>query len=657
MRKTINKNKSYNSYIILSQLTKKHFIMKKKFTFRQKFRYFFENTLSKGTISIIIWLAILSLLVLLISSTIIVVVGISNGPTQMGFIQAIWESFMMTMDAGNLAGDFPWGFRFLGLFVTLGGIFILSTLIGALTTGLEAKIENLRKGRSVVIESNHTLIMGWSSKIFCILSELIQANENLKKSAIVVMAEMDKVEMEDEIRKQIPDSKNSKIICRTGSPMDIVDLEIINHQEAKAIIILSPENDNPDIEVIKSVLALTNNPKRKKEKYHIIAEIKDANNMEAARLVGGNEASYILSSDIIARLTAQTCRQSGLSIIYTDLLDFQGDEIYICKEKSLVGKTFKEITFAYNDSTVLGIMNKNNEVVINPAMDKVIEDGEQIILISQDDDTIKLSGKSDFQIKKDIIGDFCDLSFVPEKISILGWNIKGAPIVLELDKYVKVGSELVVCAQYDGIEEIIENLKNQVKNLRIKLVQEDITKNKTLTSLEVEKSDDVIILGYPDENIQEADAKTLICLLHLRNISLETGKSFNIVSEMYDEKNRQLAEITKAEDFIISDNVIALMISQLSENQCLQKVFDVLFSAEGSEIYLKPLSEYIKPGNDCNFYTIMESCCAKNQIAIGYRLYRFKDDDSKNHGIRLNPNKSEVIHFEENDRIIVLSEN
>jgi hypothetical protein len=43
-------------------------------------------------------------------------------------------------------------------------------------TGLDRKIENLRKGRSIVLERDHTLILGWSETIFTIVNELEIAN-------------------------------------------------------------------------------------------------------------------------------------------------------------------------------------------------------------------------------------------------------------------------------------------------------------------------------------------------------------------------------------------------------------------------------------------------------------------------------------------------
>ena len=71
-------------------------------------------------------------------------------------------------------------------------------------------------------------------------------------------------------------NKNTRVICRRGSPLDLDDLELVNPHEAKSIIILSPNVNDPDTYVIKSILALTNNPNRGKEPFHIVAELLDA---------------------------------------------------------------------------------------------------------------------------------------------------------------------------------------------------------------------------------------------------------------------------------------------------------------------------------------------------------------------------------------------
>ncbi len=99
------------------------------------------------------------------------------------------------MDAGTVAGDAgsPW-YLWSMMGVTLGGIFIVSMFIGILSNGLQERVEDLRKGRSFVVEHNHTVILGWSSQIFSIISELVIANANQSRSCIVILADQDKVD-------------------------------------------------------------------------------------------------------------------------------------------------------------------------------------------------------------------------------------------------------------------------------------------------------------------------------------------------------------------------------------------------------------------------------------------------------------------------------
>lgn len=632
--------------------------MAKNITIKQRLRYFFDNTLSRGTASIIIWLAILSFGLVLIFGVIYMITGLNlEGEEGMGFFEALWQSLMRSVDPGTVAGDSGWAFRLLGLVVTIGGIFILSTLIGVLSSGLDDKLDNLRKGRSLVIESGHTLILGWSSKIIHIIEELIVANENQKKPRIVILAEKDKVEMEDEIRDNIGNTKNTKIICRTGNPLNIIDLEIVNPHDAKSIIVLSPESENPDTHVIKSVLAITHNPRRVEKEYHIVAEIKEKVNLEAAELVGKGEAIFVLTPDLTARITAQTSRQAGLSIIYMQLLCYEGDELYFKNEKSLAGLTFKEALFAYNDSTVLGYMDKQGKVKINPPMDTKLSLDDSILAISEDDDTVILSGINDFQISKEnIVQDVERNGIGKERNLVLGWNRKGRAIIKELDNYVGPDSEVHIVSEIEVEEKKIFDLQSVLVNQTISFEKGNIADRATLNRIDVTSFDNIIILSYAHIDHQEADAKTLISLLHIRSIAEKKGKKVNIVSEMYDQNNRELASVTKADDFIISDNLISRMLTQLSETRDLKKVFDDLFDADGSEIYLKKATDYVQPNKPVNFYTVLESAAQKGQTAIGYRKSENAHFVEDNYGIVINPIKTELITFSEFDKIIVLAE-
>ncbi len=633
-----------------------------KISYRQKFHYFFDNTLSKGTIALIAWLAIVSFALIVVIAGFVFVTNIApvgEDGSSLSFSQLAWMGLMRTLDSGTMGGDTgSWPFLFAMLSVTLAGIFVVSTLIGVLTSGLEGKIDELRKGRTLVIEKNHTIILGWSEQVFAIIAELIEANSNQRYSCITIMAEKDKVEMEDEIRAKIEKPGRTRIVCRSGSPMDVSDIDIVSPQTSKSIIILAPETTDPDSQVIKTILAITNHPARRADPYHIIAEIRDEKTGSVIDLIAKNEVTAVLAGDLISRIMVQTCRQSGLSIVYTELLDFGGDEIYFKDEPEFAGKTFGDAVFAYEDSSIIGIFDKDGHVKLNPPQDTQLTHNDQLIAISADDDTIVLSGRSDFKIRDDVLVLSQVKTHAPEKTLILGWNTGAPAIINELDKYVAPNSQVSVVAQNVDLEaEIKEHCRLGVKNQKIQTKTADTTERDTLEALDLKSFNHVITLSYSDTlEPQAADARTLITLLHLRDIATRQATTFSIVSEMLDVRNRELALVTRADDFIVSNKLVALMLSQLAENKNLKAVFTDLFDPEGSEIYLKPITDYIKPGIDVNFYTLLKAALTRNEVAIGYKLQSQKDDKSKSFGVKVNPKKSEMINFGPDDKIIVLAE-
>ncbi|HOJ77940.1 MAG TPA: potassium transporter TrkA [Bacillota bacterium] len=618
-------------------------------SFWDKLKYNFDNIMAKGTIALIGWLAILSILLILIVSLFVLITNAAPGTS---FLELLWMSLLRTLDPGTMGGD-QGSFLFLlaMLVITLGGIFIISMLIGLITTGIENKIETLRKGRSRVLEENHTVILGWSERVFTIISELVIANSNQKNPCIVIMGDKDKVEMEDEIRTRIGSTDNTKVVCRQGNPVDLNDLEIVNLDTCKSVIIVEESDSN----VIKTILAIINNPNRREKPYHIVASIKDPRNYEVAKMVGRDEVEIILVDNLISRIVAQTCLQPGLSVVYTELMDYDGDEIYFCNHKELAGLQFKDVLLRFKDSAVIGVFS-NGVSKLNPPMDTVIQEDDEIIAITKDDDTMIPSEYKGSNIVKKVITTTDVNTKKPEHTLILGWNERAATIITEMDHYVAAGSSVTVVADYkEGKEELAKDLET-VTNLQVKYLHADTADRRVLDELLTAKSyDHIIILCYSHIDEQEADAITLITLLHLRDISEKSGLQLSIVSEMRDIRNRNLAEIAKVNDFIVSDKLISLLITQISENKHLNMVFADLFDADGSEIYIKPAANYVELNTATDFYQIVTSASQRNEVAIGYKIAK-EVNKPGNYGIYINPVKSDQIILEENDSVIVLAE-
>lgn len=633
--------------------------MSQKPSFKQKVSYMFDNIMAAGTPAMIGMLALLSLVVVFVAAAIISLFSI-NQPGEEGalsFGEAAWMSLMRTLDAGTMGGDAGFGFRLVMLMVTVGGIFVVSSLIGVLSAGVESKLEELRKGRSIVLENNHTIILGWSPQVFTIISELVEANSNQKRAAIAILAENDKVEMEDEIRARIDELKTTRVICRSGNPMDPTDLELVSPHTARSIIVIPPDSEDPDTFVIKTVLAITNNPNRREEPYHIITQLRDEKSQALVKMISTrDDVNAVMMGELIARVTAQTSRLSGLSVVYTELMNFGGDEIYFKEEPSLSGRTFGDALLAFEDSTVMGIGRANGAVLLNPPMDTRFEPGDKVIAISADDDTVKLSGLNTHPIQTAALrtnGHAAPPK--PEKSLLLGWNLRAGIILKELDAYVAKGSVVTVVAD-DELEKDVKACAKLTDNQKVTFMAGDTTDRELLDSLKIEDFDHVIVVADTTRSVQESDARTLVTLLHLRDIASRDETPFSIVSEMLDLRNRELAEVTKVDDFIVSDHLISLMTAQLSENSALMGVFTDLFDPEGSEVYLKPIEQYVATGEPVNFYTVVEAARRRGETAIGYRIEAQHSDAKKSYGVYTNPKKSSVATFTVEDKIIVLAE-
>ncbi len=625
-------------------------------TWRDRLRYRFDEFMGRGTIALILGLFAISVVLIVAVAAVVWLAGVARDQ-DLDFPTLLRYGLLRTLDPGTMGGDQGTAGFLLGMFaITLGGIFVISTLIGILNTGLEGKLAELRKGRSKVVEREHTVILGWSQQIHTVISEIVAANENQPRRSIVILAERDKVEMEDEIRGRVGSTGRTKIVCRSGSPMDVDDLRIASLPTARAIVVLAPEGDEPDADVIKSILAITNHPDRRPEPYHIVAEIRDRANVEVARMVGQDEVELILSEEVISRITAQTCRQSGLSVVYAELLDFAGDEIYLTEQPSLVGRTFGETLGLFADATVIGLLPAGGTPHLNPSSGIPIGSGDRLIVIAGDDDQIHLSGGPGEAFDESVLREATARTPKPERTLVLGWNHRAAAIIRELDAYVPPGSETQVVAIGAAVAGDVARLDGRLSAQRVSLQTGDASDRAVLDGLGVETYDHIIVLCYDAMDPSRADARTLVTLLHLRDIASRLDRDFSIVSEMLDLRDRALAEVARADDFIVSDRLISLMIAQVAESKHLNAVFGDLLDPEGSEIYLKPAGDYVALGQAAPFAAVIEAARRRGEVAFGYRLTASANDAAAAYGVAVNPSKSTPVTFGPADRVIVLAE-
>lgn len=625
-----------------------------------RLRYRFDNLMARGPLPLLGLLILIDLLLGLGFAVVIYATGAARGEPgveELSFGQLAYRVLLHTFEPSVLGEDRgAAGFVLAMVALTIAGIFVFGSVVGVITTGIDRQLAHLRRGRSLVLERDHTLIYGWSSQIYTIIRELVVANSEGRRHAIVVVADRDKAEMDADIHSHVRHTGRTRVITRSGDPLDHADLELGNPQHARSIIVLPPEDDgDPDMQVIKTVLALTNDSERRPEPYNIVTQLRHRSSVEVAREAGRDEAKLILDDLVITRITAQTCRQSGLSVVYTDLLDFADDEIYFHQDPGLQGQSFGEALFAYAKASVIGIRKPGEPPVLNPPSATLIAPGDSVVLIAGSAASVGPARKGAADFDALVIRPPTERVSRPERTLVLGWNRERGTLLEELDNYVAAGSEVLVVAAEAAVGPAVEARARRVHNQAVTFRQADPSERHVLESLDVPSFDHVVVLSDTEHRSpQVADARTLVTLLHLRSLEEEGGHDFQIVSEMLDLRNRRLAEVTKADDFIVSDHLVSLLTAQVAENPGLAELFDELFSSNGSEIFLRPADEYVMLGRPLRYETVVEAARRRGEVAIGYRLRGQAGDASLQYGVAVNPAKSAQLEFEPGDRVIVI---
>ncbi len=616
---------------------------------RARLRYAFDNSMAKGTPALVAWLGVVTLALIVVFALVTTVFSLRTAQQDSeheGFFWELFQALMHALDPGTVAGDSgSWRFLLTMLALTLGGLFVVSALIGIIAAGIDSRLADLRRGRSRVIESGHTVILGWSEAVFTILAELAVANESARRSVVVVLADRDKVEMEEEIREKLAALGRTRVVCRSGSPIDLGDLALCSPEAARSIIVLSSGGDDPDSEVIKTLLALTHGGQ---DGAPIIAEIADPENLDTARMVGGDRAVVIDKRGTVARLIVQTSRQSGAAAVYTELFDFDGDEIYFHTDHGLADLRYGEAVSVHEDATVIGLLATDGSARLNPPAGTLI--GEHgLILVAEDDSVLETLSANRTTIREDCITAVTGRSERPTSALLVGWNERAATVVRELDAYAEPGSRLTI------LTELGEPDLPPLRNLLPEIVRGRTTSREVLEAHVSTDLDQVIVLCYSDHlGVQQADARTLVTLLHVRDLVGE-GHTPAVVSELLDDRNRALAEVAHVDDVIVSDKILSLMMTQLSEDRRLEPVFVDLLDADGAEIYLRPVEWYVTPGVEVSFATIVTAAIRRNETAFGYRSVDLAGGDNPS-GVVVNPTKSTTFRVRAGDRVVVLAE-
>lgn len=646
------------------------------FSWQNRLQYNFDNFMSKGGVSIFLALFTTFLVSFILMSIVRYIVELTfpNEYVQ-DYFNLPWEVFVQLIGLRDTGDEANFAAKFVGVITIFVGLILFSSLVAFITQQFEARLMLLRKGKSLVIEENHTLILGFSERIPDIINELVVANESEEDAVIVILSEEDKEEMDDYIRNNISDLKTTRVVTRNGSITNLKNLEKVGIKLARTVVILnSAKTSDPlevkmlaDARVVKAVLAVVA-VNGEENLPPMVVEFHSQQYRRLAENIAPGSVKSLNEADILARILVQTSRSVGLAAVYLNLVGFEGNEFYFYRPQSgWENTTFGDLPFHFLNAIPLGIRNADGTLTIKPSNDYTLAEDDRAIVLAEDDSTIKFYSQPVLKPRNRGYTEKCQiLDRTVEKHLIVNWNSK-APIALrEYAAYLLQGSEIKLAVQEltDEIQREFDKISQEFPDIKMEAIQVNVESVDQLKYLDPYQYNSISILAGRGENAEEIDAKTLTLLLELRQIFIDymaqTGKktTTDLIAEIIDSQDTDLVIKAGVKDFLLTNQLVSKILAQVSQEPDVMSIYEDLFSSEGSELYIKPITLYFPPDKIGNltFSQCILAAQKRDELCIGVKIASQADDKEKNFGINLVPSLNNQFVFTPYDSLITLAE-
>lgn len=606
----------------------------KKRSLRERFGYWLDNKMAKGTAAMTVMLLIATLLVVALLA--LIIYRFDPGESE-SFLDVFYNSLATTINAWMPEADSEHiaGVAIQSLMAIIG-IFFTSVLIGIVGSAVEEKITNLRKGNSTVLETGHIVVLGFREGEYTLISQLIDA-AGTRRECIVMAGDMEKDEMEDAIKENVDIPKNVRIICRKADITDPVSIASASIPDCRTVIIDSQD----DSVTVKAILAVSNVLKDSKNKdIRVVAAIGDDVHWVPHSAMKGGKLTLADISGGIAMIIAHSAAEPGISRVFSEVFNFEGNEFYHKPVPEAEAMSFGEVVYKAEDAAPVGIV-RDGKVQTVPDAEEIIRPGDEIVYFAEGRDSIKL-GRQEYDLS--LLGNAADYKEEgPEgTIVLIGYNDSFETVLENLPR--DAGSIVIA-----GVpEEKLDVIKESVLDARrkVSIFTRPLTEDGALDVV-AEMAEHVVILSNGDKDAEEADLDTMVILIYLRDIRKSKGLGFTVTAEIRTEKNKVLVDSDDDTDFIVASDLSAMALSQISESLAIRGLFREIFSNKGKELCLRKPSVFSLADGDMTIRDIRMKI-----LGMGYVLLGYTEKDRKE--FVFNPAAGDTVSVKDIDRLIVI---
>jgi len=341
-------------------------------------------------------------------------------------------------------------------------------------------------------------------------------------------------------------------------------------------------------------------------------------------------------------------------------------------------------------------------VSMNPENDMLYTLGAEILVLAEDDDTyqpnIGLYSHTAGECPKS--EEECPVAYEdhrpPERILFCGWRRDMADLISQLDEYLPSGSELWLfntipaCLRQERLLDGGNKEALKPKNLTIKnavgncVIRRDLNRIEDIDCEGKTTGDKVTLLDFDsmlvlsdetamtngEKGSTSSDSRSLATILIMQDMMEQMYKEKKNssptpelvkrpcipVSEILDCRTKSLLTVANCKGYVMSNRIISSVVAQVAEEKDINVVLTELFSASGSETYIRSVDKFVdlEVNDSLTFWDVALKARQRREVAIGYKPEHMSYTEA-NDWIINPPYKSTPRKWVKGDKIITFS--
>jgi Trk K+ transport system NAD-binding subunit len=640
--------------------------------FKNSFVFQLEQVVVRGPLWRFALMLVLVVLVALVAGLLVRVIA----PGFESEEDAIWWAFLRLTDPGYLGDDEGMAKGTVSTVITiLGSVLFTGALIAILVQWWDDIMSRLELGLTPVALDAHFVLAGWTSRTVTILEEILVSQGRVERFLrqrgarrlhVALLAECVDASLRQEIKLQLGEHWNARqIILRSGSPLNLDDLERVDFAHAGAILIPAADTTasstlDADANTVKTLMtmgaALEQAPPE--ELPLVVAEIQDTRYIDTLRALYPGPMEIIAGDEVICRLMVQNVRHPGLSHVFSEMADVSGNQIYVREESQLAGVSVQQLSYAFAEGVLLGVVRPQGDgfqALLNPPNDLRLETGDRIAVLapSYKDAAPPESLGAEVELPEKPVSEHAVRA--QRRVLILGWNHRVPALLDEFASYPNEQFDIDIVSLVSASKRekriAVEALSKD--RLTVRQLEFDYTLPAYLESVDPASYDNVLLIA--SERLKsgaESDARSILGYLLLCQLMAAGAAVPSVLVELSDPDNVPLFENRRGE-VIVSPVIVSHMLARVALRRELRTVIDELFSSGGCEIFFRHITDYGLAQGEYSFADLQRAADTRGEIAIGIRWAG--QDRTRRGGVQLNPRRDEHLMLNVTDELIVLT--